>query len=154
MSTLRKPSILVIDDNEATCTLVTAVLQNEFHVTVAGGGAEAIERLKTDRCSTVLLDLKMPGVDGYAVLDFLREHRPELLPHVIIFTAALSKREMARISEFPICSIVRKPFEIEQLLEAVRQCCRSDETRGVLRVLPATGTVLMLVDLISRVTPR
>ncbi|MGN6183222.1 MAG: response regulator [Thermoanaerobaculia bacterium] len=89
-----KPLVLLADDNEATCTLITAILQNEFLVETAHDGMEAIEKLKSRQYAAVLLDLLMPVTDGYAVLDFLSQDRPELLSRVLVVTASLGAREM------------------------------------------------------------
>src|SRR5438874_5653275 len=105
-----KPFVLLVDDNEATCTLVTALLQRDFTIEIAGDGGEAIEKLKTKQYASILLDLRMPNVDGFAVLDFLREHSPNALRRVIVLTAALSAKEIARAKSYAICAIIAKPF--------------------------------------------
>src|SRR6476659_559018 len=56
MSKVEKPHVLLADDNEATCTLLTALLQREFEVAIATDGNEAIERLRTRRYAALLLD--------------------------------------------------------------------------------------------------
>ncbi|MGH9419839.1 MAG: response regulator, partial [Thermoanaerobaculia bacterium] len=121
MSRVEKPRVLLVDDNEPTCTLITALLRRDFDVEVAFDGRQAIERLRTQRYATLLLDLRMPHTDGFAVLDFLKEHQPDVLSKVLIVTAALTKREMERASAFRVCAIIPKPFEVETLLSAVKQ---------------------------------
>jgi CheY-like chemotaxis protein len=119
--------VLLAEDNDATCTLVTAILHREFTVECATDGNDAVERLRTKRYAVVLLDLLMPGVDGFGVLDFLRVHAPEMIPRVLILTAALTQKELARANSYPICGIVKKPFEVEALLDSVRQCADQDD---------------------------
>src|SRR5436305_7388639 len=111
MSTVEKPFVLLIDDNEATCTLITAVLHRDFTVDVAGDGNEAIEKLRTNHYAAILLDLRMPQADGFTVLEFLEEHAPRSLRSVVIVTAALSPAEVARAKAFNVCTIVSKPFD-------------------------------------------
>jgi two-component system, response regulator, stage 0 sporulation protein A len=89
---VEKPSVLLADDNEATCTLIRALLQSEFSIDIVGDGAEAIRRLRGRHYSAILLDLRMPLVDGYGVLDHLTSERPELLPRVVVVTAAITPR--------------------------------------------------------------
>src|SRR5436190_952284 len=82
MSRVEKPRVLLADDNEATCTLITALLYRDFEVEVAIDGREAIEYLRTRKYAALLLDLRMPHTDGFAVLDFLKEHQPKMLASV------------------------------------------------------------------------
>jgi CheY-like chemotaxis protein len=149
MSMVEKPLVLLVDDNEATCTLLTAVLQREFATEIATDGYEAIEKLKTKQYAVTLLDIRMPQLDGYGVLEWLKATRPEALRSVIVVTAALGDRELARVREYDVCGIIAKPFDIEMLLAVVKQCTTRDEGShfgGFLR-----GTmILLLADLIQK----
>ena len=120
-------TVLLVEDNEATCTLIAAILHREFTVECATDGNDAVERLRTNRYAVVLLDLKMPIIDGFGVLDFLRQHSPDMLPRVLILTAALTQNELTRANSYPIRGIVRKPFDVDSLLESVRQCAELDD---------------------------
>jgi CheY-like chemotaxis protein len=114
--------VLLVDDNDATCALIAAVLHKDFAVESVSDGAEAIERIRTQSYSAILLDLKMPGIDGYGVLDFIAANQPTLMRNVLVVTAALTEREMSRASAYDICGIIRKPFDVEALLTTVKQC--------------------------------
>src|SRR5690242_2427948 len=116
MSRIEKPVVLLVDDNEATCTLVTAILQRDYNVDIATEGAEALENIKTRNYAVILLDLRMPGLDGFGVLDALKKTSPALLRRVLILTASLSARDMERLKPYSICGVVAKPFEVETLL--------------------------------------
>ncbi len=148
-----KPLVLLADDNEATCTLITAILQNEFLVETAHDGMEAIEKLKSRQYAALLLDLLMPVTDGYAVLDFLSQERPELLSRVLVVTASLGAREMQRVRGYRIHGIIAKPFEVDVLFNAVRQCTRQDSGGASMRgPLLSSGMILMLAaELVKRV---
>lgn len=149
---MEKPRVLVADDNEATCTLLTALLRGEFVVETANDGHEAIEKLKSRQYAAILLDLLMPGADGYAVLDFLQSDAPHLLRRVIVVTAALAARDRTRVAAYATCGVVRKPFEVDVLQAMVRQCADAngggDPFLG--RPLIAGGMFLLLADLIAR----
>src|SRR6266496_2281780 len=108
MSNAEKPSALLVDDNEATCTLMTALLHREFLVATAGDGLEAVEKMRTHQYAVVLLDLRMPQHDGFFVLDFLKANNPEMLKSVLVVTAMLNKREIDRANSYGICGIVTK----------------------------------------------
>lgn len=149
MSRVEKPQVLLVDDNEATCTLVTALLQREFTVEIASDGTEAVEHLKTKKYASILLDLRMPGLDGYGVLEFLHATTPETLRRVLVLTASLTERELARVKRFDVCGIVAKPFEVETLLGAVRSCAGMDE-KPIGRYFFSNGMILLLAEVLRQ----
>lgn len=145
-----KPFVLLADDNEATCTLIRALLQPYFVVHIVTDGNEAIERLKSRQYAVILVDLLMPGADGYAVLDFLRAESADVLSKVVIITAAISHREMSRIEAYPIGGLIRKPFDIDTLLATVRAIA-GDTTLPPLRgSLLSSGMLLLLADFLRQ----
>src|SRR5258708_23259558 len=83
MSRVEKPYVLLADDNEGTCTLITALLHRDYNVEVALDGQEAIDRLRTRKYAAILLDLRMPHTDAFAVLAFLKAHQPTPPPRVL-----------------------------------------------------------------------
>lgn len=129
MATTERAPILLIDDNEATCVLIEAILHGEFICDQASDGADAIEKLTTNRYSAILLDLKMPNMDGFGVLDFLRENFPDVLGRVLVVTAALMPTELKQVEEYKVCGVVRKPFHVEDLLESVKNCVAGSDDR-------------------------
>lgn len=141
---MEKPLVLVADDNEATCTLITALLQNDFEVDLANDGLEAIEKLKRRQYAAILLDLLMPVVDGYAVLDHLQRTSPNTLSSVLVVTASLSAREMERVRGYTVCGVIAKPFEIDALEAAVRQCASAGGDPFLHGPLLAGGMLLLL----------
>lgn len=149
---MEKPFVLLADDNEATCTLITALLQRDFAVDIAKDGHDAIEKLKRRQYAVVLLDLLMPLADGYAVLDFLREQRPDMLPRVVILTAAISRREMQRVREYDVAGVIAKPFEVDQLYAKVRELAGlSDGPSFRGGPLLSSGMILLISELLRRV---
>ena len=151
MSTAERPAVLVVDDNEATCTLITAILRRDFDVETAIDGMDAIEKLKTTRFAATLLDLRMPHYDGFSVLDFLKANKPDVLRTVLIVTAVMRSNEVERAKSYGVCGIVTKPFEVDTLLDAVKRCTGDIDngTRGR-SVFAAAPTILLIADLLSR----
>lgn len=147
---MEKPLVLVADDNEATCTLITALLQNDFAVDIASDGQEAIEKLKRRQYAAVLLDLLMPIADGYAVLDHLQHDSPGMLSRVLVVTASLSPREMNRVRGYPVCAVIAKPFEVEALQIAVRQCAGLGSEPFLRGPLLSGGMLLLLAAEVLR----
>jgi len=150
MSRIEKPYVLLVDDNEATCALMTALLQREFAVEMAGDGYQALERLKTRNYDAILLDLRMPQMDGYGVLDHLREHSPDTLKRVIIVSAALRESDVERLRNYEVCGVIRKPFEVEVLLDTVKTCA-GIAGGGLGNVLvSSTPVILLIADLLRQ----
>lgn len=139
---IEKPLVLVVDDVEETCILIRAILRHEFTVEVCNDGSEALEKLRSRRYAAILLDLKMPLLDGFEVLEQLSVSAPELLPRILIVTAALSRREIDRARGFGIHGIIAKPFDVEELLEAVKLCAR--QGGGEMRSTFDSGPALLI----------
>ena len=148
MSRPEKPFVLLVDDNEATCTLVTAILHRDFAIEIARDGVEALERLKTGNYAALLLDLRMPQLDGFGVLDFMKAERPEMLGKTIVLSAALSARELARVKQYSICGVISKPFDVETLLGAVKTCVGGGS--NPLGSVFSSGMLLLLADFLRQ----
>ena len=151
MSNAEKPVVLLVDDNEATCTLITAILRRDFQIEIASDGMEAIEKLRTNQYAVILLDLRMPQYDGFSVLDFLKANNPEMLPSVLVVTAVLTARETERAKSYGVCGIVTKPFDVDTLLEAVKRCAGDVDdggSRGRTVFCSSTPMILLIADLL------
>ena len=148
---MEKPFVLLADDNEATCTLITALLQSEFVVDVASDGGEAIEKLKKRQYAAVLVDLLMPGVDGYALLDYIRDERPDLLRRAVIVTASLSARQLQRVREYDVFGVVAKPFEVDVLQAAVQEAAAGADAAPFGAPLLSSGVIFLIGELLRRV---
>jgi CheY-like chemotaxis protein len=152
MSNAEKPTVLLVDDNEATCTLITALLQRDFQIETASDGREAIDKLRVKQYAAILLDLRMPQFDGFSVLDFLKANHPQTLRTVLVVTALLTNREIERAKSYGICGIVTKPFDVDALREAVRQCVGATDDGGKLGDVFCSSTpmILLIADLLRQ----
>jgi len=126
--------ILLVEDNPRDEELTLRALRNSNvlnPMVVARDGAEALDYLfargaYADRSATalpqlVLLDLKLPKVDGLEVLEALRaDERTRLLP-VVILTSSVEEQDLIRGYSLGANSYVRKPVDFVQFIEAVRQ---------------------------------
>jgi signal transduction histidine kinase len=84
-----KAKILVVDDNAQNRALAQATLEDEgYEVVLASGGEEGIARVETERPDCVLLDVRMPGLDGFAVCSRIRS-LPEARDTPVVFLTAL-----------------------------------------------------------------
>lgn len=143
-----KPCVLLVDDNDATCTLVTAVLQRDFSTEVCTEGNEALDKLKAGNYAAIVLDLRMPPPDGYEVMDALMKNRPEMLKRTIVVSAALSPREAQRLKNYPVGDVIAKPFDVEELLSAVKKCA-GGESHPLGNML-SSGMLLLIAEMIHR----
>ena len=112
---------LICEDDPSIRALVRTVLTREgFDVDVAPDGGVGLERLRDGCYDVLLLDLMMPGVDGYEVIRTVKEERPPTLKRVVVMTAA-SEAIRSSLPE-PVCKLLPKPFNIDELVAAVKDC--------------------------------
>lgn len=113
-------TILIADDNRQIRMLVSAALRSGgYELAEAADGEEALEKAITSHPDLILLDVMMPGLDGFEVLQFLRK-RPETHDcRVIMLTTAGTPADIKHGAELGISDYVIKPFEPHVLKEAV-----------------------------------
>ena len=112
--------LLLVDDDPSIRTLLTRILERHgFEVTSATDGVEAIETLQTDHFDGMVLDLMMPRVDGFGVIEHLRAWDRDFLRHVVV-VSAYADFNRDRID--PACGVVQKPFEILELMATLSHC--------------------------------
>ena len=109
--------ILVVDDDEAVRGLVRDVLEVEGHeVDVAADGFAALRRLAVCRPDAVVLDVMMPGMDGYAVLSRIRASEVDFALPVVMLTAAADDSDAWQAWSSGVDYFLAKPFEPTELL--------------------------------------
>ena len=112
--------LVVDDDNDARLIWKTILETRGFAVVQAADGAEAVEIARRNRPALVLLDLVMPNVDGWEVMELLRlDRRSEEIP-VVAVTSTEAHPEEVRQAGF--CALLRKPVLPPQLVKAVEAC--------------------------------
>jgi CheY-like chemotaxis protein len=117
--------ILIVDDDDAIRALVMTVLRRRgFPVDSARNGVEALELLASCRYSLVVLDLMMPRMNGYEVLDHFSGMPSTTRPLVLVLTAGLEQR---RFDTTLVVGTIQKPFDIELLVDTVSGCLLSAE---------------------------
>lgn len=127
---MSKASILVIDDDPALCTLIQALFTREgLHVDTARDGELGLPLILDGRHEVILLDLMVPRFSGIDVVRCLRGSVPEILPRIIVLTAA-SPRNIDVLPELhEVCAVVRKPFDIAELSTLVLSCIARGQAR-------------------------
>lgn len=114
--------MLVADDDQSIRQLLCTIVRRErLDVDCVADGQEAIERLQAHEYSVILLDLMMPRTDGFAVIEWLRNHPPSNKPVVLVITAYADQR-FKKVDPEIVAGVLRKPFEIAELGNIVRLC--------------------------------
>jgi two-component system, OmpR family, response regulator CpxR len=130
--------ILVVDDDAAIRTLLFTILRRRgLAVDAAKNGVEALEKL--GQCSYVLLllDLMMPVMSGWEVLERLAGMDPARRPVVVVLTAGTEPRDVS--PEFVVGS-VRKPFDVQLLVDTVTGCLSAVAPRQQVDDCPPSET--------------
>ena len=110
--------VLVVDDDAAIRSAVRDVLESEgIAVETASNGADALEKVSRQRPRLVLLDMRMPVLDGWGFASALRESGLAL--PVVVMTAAADASRWA--DEIGAIGVVAKPFGVAELVNAVRR---------------------------------
>lgn len=113
--------ILVVDDEPAILQMLKMNLEMEGHEAIlAGDGETAIKRIEVEQPDIVLLDIMMPALDGWQVLQRLREMSLAKPPKVLVVTAKAGERDISKAFDLGAVDYVAKPFDIEDLLERVK----------------------------------
>ena len=115
-----KHSILVVDDEEALRTVLSGELVNEgYEVGTAGDGDEAIALIKQQPFNVVLLDIKMPKVDGFEVLKFIKKDYPAI--KVIMLTAFADLKNAIESKKLGAEDFISKPYDLVDLLTTIER---------------------------------
>ena len=114
--------ILLVDDTPANLDILYRALEDEgFELLVALSGEEALEVAKAANPSLILLDINMPGMDGFEVCEQLKAD-PETRDSVIIFLSARgATRDKVKGLELGAVDYIDKPFEFEEVIARVRK---------------------------------
>jgi two-component system phosphate regulon response regulator PhoB len=116
------PKVLVIEDDETIAKMVRANLTaSGYRVSCAGTGEEGIQMVRTETPDVILLDVKMPGMSGWEVIDELRaDPRLKDVP-VIVITASLKETDEASVLATGVQALLTKPFSVNRLMMKIDQ---------------------------------
>jgi CheY-like chemotaxis protein len=116
------PSILVVDDDPNIRRLIIAALKRDGYAFMqAANGQEALDSMRTEHPDVVVLDLMMPLVSGWEVLEErMKDARLSRIPVIVV--SATRGPEIASVVDRGICAFLPKPFDIDALKSLVRTC--------------------------------
>jgi two-component system response regulator CpxR len=144
--TQERPSLLLVDDDAELCGMMTEFFaQAGFQVECAHSGADGLARAVNGSYDLAILDVMLPVLDGFSVLEQLRRRKD--LP-VIMLTARVQQKDRVQGLNSGADDYLPKPFDPDELLARVRAVLRRSEpaprlgraeiTLGNLRISPAT----------------
>jgi DNA-binding response OmpR family regulator len=127
--------IFIADDDPDIRHLLTYALADEGHqVAAAGDGPSALEALRSDSCDVLILDIMMPDMDGYELLNALEEADIRQTMKVMILTAKGSERDWEQGFEAGADLYITKPFDPQEVTEGIdRLLTSTDEELSVMR---------------------
>ncbi len=106
--------VLVVDDDEAIRDFLSYMLTEEgFEVVVAAHGAEALDRIEQSLPQVILLDMRMPVMDGW---QFASAYRQRPGPHVPIICMTAAHDAVQRAAQIGAQGVLPKPFDVDTLL--------------------------------------
>ena len=116
--------ILVADDSKIISNIVTRAFSDKYEVVVAYNGKEAIDIVKNnvdDSIIGILLDLNMPEVDGFAVLDYFKTNNLFKRIPVCIITGDVAKERIDRAFTYDVVDVLAKPFTFDSVRDEVEK---------------------------------
>ncbi|MCP4268468.1 MAG: response regulator [Candidatus Brocadiaceae bacterium] len=120
MNELSNCTVLVVDDTEANIDILAEALDSEYEVSVAMDGESALEIVNSDPPDLILLDIMMPGIDGYEVCRRLKSE-PKTSSIPIIFITAMSEIEnKTKGLELGAVDYITKPFEAMEVKARIK----------------------------------
>ena len=114
--------VLVVEDEELVADVIARAIGYDGHrVDVAASGSEVVGRGDLDLYDLILMDMKMPGVDGAGLYEYLRGVRGDLTSRIVIVTGDTASIETQEFIQRTGSPVLAKPFTLEELMEVVRQ---------------------------------
>lgn len=113
------PRVLVVEDDAAIREVLQVALGDEgFAVVTAGDGAEALARVAASSPHVIVLDVRMPVMDGPT---FMRRYRQRPPPHAPIVAIAASQQGLKEAEDVGVAAALAKPFDLDDLVATVRR---------------------------------
>jgi two-component system, chemotaxis family, chemotaxis protein CheY len=114
--------ILIVDDSQVMRQMIMACLRGEqgLSFTQAASGLEAIEKLSLGQFALVVLDLNMPDINGFEVIEFIRAQDTLRELPILIVTTRGDETSRARALDSGASAFMTKPFSPEDILAEVR----------------------------------
>ena len=125
--------ILIVDDSSVVTSFVKKIFEKEYEVILANDGAEALQIIneQKDSIAAMLLDIMMPNVNGFGVLEYFKNNNLFTKIPVSIITGAYTKEVIDMVYQYDIVDLLAKPFNEQNVKTIVEKTIRRKEYMGV-----------------------
>ena len=123
----KKKTVLVIDDDILFTKLVERHLENQnYEVSSVDSGIQGLKSCSENNYDLVILDVTMPRMDGYLVLEHMRQRwengsKSKPFPNVLVVTSIDKKEDMGLAENLGASAYLRKPYKKEKLIQKVKE---------------------------------
>lgn len=125
----KKRKVLIVEDEAVVRESVRDwLIEDGYEVEVAENGEEALEKIKKEEFGVIVLDLKLPGIDGLQVFEQAKELKPETKG--VIITAYPSKETQEKAKRLGLMDYLSKPFKVEDLEKLISQALGEVEKKA------------------------
>jgi two-component system alkaline phosphatase synthesis response regulator PhoP len=113
---------LVVEDDPAIRRLVEKLLRRQqIEIETAGDGRTAIDKLRTNSYSVLVLDLMVPEANGFDVIDYIKK---EGNPTPVAVVSAVSQQALTKLDLDVVKVVISKPFDVDEFTKAILTLCR------------------------------
>jgi DNA-binding response OmpR family regulator len=124
----RRYRALIVEDDPAIRRLVEKLLtRHHVGVDIARDGLEAVDKLRTGTYSVLVLDLMVPELNGFEVIEFLKRENMTLPVAVV---SAVSQQALTKLDLDVVKLVISKPFDVDEFTKAVLALCAEAEGHG------------------------
>ena len=124
----RRYRALIVEDDPAIRRLVEKLLaRHHVAIDAARDGLEAVDKLRTNRYSVLVLDLMVPELNGFQVIEFLKQ---ENLKIPVAVVSAVSQQALTKLDLDVVKLVISKPFDVDEFTKAVLALCAEAEGHG------------------------
>lgn len=121
-------SALVVEDDPAIRRLVEKLLvRHNIEIDVAPDGKQAVEKLDRRRYSVIVLDLMVPEMNGFEVIDYLKQRN---LGIPVAVVSAVSQQALTNLDLDVVKVVISKPFDVDEFTKAILTLCSESEVAG------------------------
>lgn len=121
--------ILIVDDNKTNLSSAKSALTDQYKVTAVTSGAQALKFLSRNTCNLILLDINMPEMDGFEVMEKIRENENNAEIPIIFLTANNNPQTESRCLEAGAADFIAKPFVMNVMRSRISRILELEELR-------------------------
>jgi len=123
-----KNKILIVEDDHSTVELLKVTLELEgFDIAIAYDGIDALRKVEREKPDLIVLDVMIPGVDGFEVCQLLKHNLKFMNIPIIMVTAKVRREDRAIGLERGADDYITKPFEPGMLVERIKKFLRKEK---------------------------